>query len=91
MDVSAVTADLAAATLVPGTRESSRRGGLRTGEVLAEMRRRGIRRAESAIPVHVTFRMRADTPDHHAPTFDDFKQLGRGRHRLCRTTMNGTQ
>lgn len=51
-------------------------------DVLAELRRRGSRLAESTIRTHVTSRMCANAPDHHATTFDDFERLDRGRYRL---------
>jgi hypothetical protein len=51
-------------------------------EILTELRRADTRYAESTIRTHVTSRMCADSPDHHATTFDDFERLGRGRYRL---------
>lgn len=53
-------------------------------EVLAEMRRRCSRYAESTIRTHVTSRMCANAPDHHAVTYDDLWQVEgeRGRYRL---------
>ncbi|MEV4515164.1 hypothetical protein AB0K00_40170 [Dactylosporangium sp. NPDC049525] len=53
-------------------------------DVLAEMRQRGSRYAESTIRTHVVSRMCANAPDHHATTFDDFENVGRGRYRLRR-------
>jgi hypothetical protein len=51
-------------------------------QVLTEMRRAGSRYAESTIRTHVTSRMCADAPIHHARTYDDLERLGNGRYRL---------
>lgn len=51
-------------------------------DVLTEMRRAGSRYAESTIRTHVTSRMCADAPSHHARTYDDLERLGSGRYRL---------
>ena len=51
-------------------------------EVLTEMRRTGSRYAESTIRTHVTSRMCADAPIHHARTYDDLERVGNGRYRL---------
>lgn len=53
-------------------------------DVLVEMRQRGSRYAESTIRTHVTSRMCANAPDHHATTFNDFEKVGRGRYKLRR-------
>ena len=55
-------------------------------EVLTEMRRTGSRYAESTIRTHVTSRMCADAPNHHARTYDDLERLGDGRYRLRPST-----
>jgi len=55
-------------------------------DVLTEMRRAGSRYAESTIRTHVTSRMCADAPNHHARTYDDLERLGNGRYRLRPST-----
>lgn len=57
-------------------------GTFTLSEIITPMRTAGSRFAESTIRTHVTSRMCADAPDHHATTFDDFQRLGTGRYRL---------
>lgn len=52
-------------------------------EVVAEMRRRGTRYAESTIRTHVTSRMCVNAPRNHAITYNDFERVGH-RYRLYR-------
>jgi hypothetical protein len=53
-------------------------------QVIAELRRPGTRYTESTIRTHVTSRMRADSPDHQATTYDDLERMDRARCRLRR-------
>ncbi|NYI99955.1 hypothetical protein HNR19_000654 [Nocardioides thalensis] len=53
-------------------------------EVITDVRRSGRRYAESTIRTHVTSRMCANAPNHHAVTYDDLYSLGDGRYRLNR-------
>ena len=62
--------------------EHSADGSFTLAQILAAMKRAGTRYAESTIRTHVTSRMCADAPDHHATTYDDFQRLGEGRYRL---------
>jgi hypothetical protein len=62
--------------------EQSADGSFTLAQILAAMKRAGTRYAESTIRTHVTSRMCADAPDHHATTYDDFRRLGEGRYRL---------
>jgi hypothetical protein len=61
-------------------------GEFTLAEVIAEMRARGSRYAESTIRTHVTSRMCANAPDHHAVVYRDFwcVDRGSGRYRLYR-------
>jgi hypothetical protein len=51
-------------------------------EVMRAMAERGGQYAESTIRTHITSRMCADAPDHHAKVYDDFLRVGSGRYRL---------
>ena len=51
-------------------------------EVVRAMPERGSRYAESTIRTHITSRMCADAPDHHAKVYADFLRVGSGRYRL---------
>lgn len=53
-------------------------------QVLREMAKRDARFKESTICTHVTSRMCANSPDHHAKTYDDFERVGWGVYRLRR-------
>jgi hypothetical protein len=57
-------------------------GSFTLAQILASMNHAGTLYAESTIRTHVTSRMCADAPDHHATTYDDFQRLGIGRYRL---------
>lgn len=59
--------------------------GTFTPEQVAAMRAQGCRYAESTVRTHVTSRMCADTPNHHARTYDDLIRVDRGRYCLRRT------
>lgn len=50
--------------------------------VLEEMRRSGTSYSESTIRTHVTSRMCANAPDHHAVVYDDLIRVDRGLYRL---------
>lgn len=50
-------------------------------EILEEMHRRGSRYADSTIRTHVTSKMCANAPVHHANHTDDFERVGRGVYR----------
>jgi hypothetical protein len=62
-------------------------------DVIAQMRGRGNRYAESTIRTHVTSRMCADTPDQHAVVYRDLwcVDRGSGRYRLYRPGTDGTK
>ena len=51
-------------------------------QVVTEMPGRGSRFSESTIRTHVTSRMRANSPDHHARVYGDFERVDRGVYRL---------
>lgn len=53
-------------------------------EVLAELRAKGTRYAERTIRTHVTSRMCANAPGHHATVYDDLERVDRGLYRLRR-------
>lgn len=57
-------------------------GTFTLGDVLALMHQRGTRYADSTIRTHVTSRMCANAPDHHAIVFSDLKRIEPGRYRL---------
>jgi hypothetical protein len=57
-------------------------GSFTLAQIIASMNQAGTLYAESTIRTHVTSRMCADAPDHHATTYDDFQRLGDGRYRL---------
>ncbi|GAA1156987.1 hypothetical protein GCM10009630_63790 [Kribbella jejuensis] len=61
-------------------------GEFHLSELIAEMRARGSRYKESTIRTHVTSRMCANAPAHHAVRYRDFwcVDRGRGRYRLYR-------
>jgi hypothetical protein len=61
-------------------------------EVIAAMWARGSRYAESTIRTHVTSRMCANAPDHHAVVYRDFWCIdrGSGRYRLYRPGTDST-
>ncbi len=48
------------------------------------MRKKGSAYKESTIRTHVTSRMCANAPDHHAVTYGDLEHTGRGTYRLRR-------
>jgi hypothetical protein len=52
--------------------------------LLDEMRKRGTSYSESTIRTHITSRMCANAPDHHAVVYDDLVRVGHGRYRLSR-------
>jgi hypothetical protein len=62
-------------------------------DVIAEMRARGSRYDDSTIRTHVTSRMCANAPDHHAVVYRDFwcVDRGSGRYRLCRPGVDETE
>lgn len=51
-------------------------------EIVKEVRLQGSGYKESTIRTHVTSRMCADAPDHHAVVYDDLERVGRGLYRL---------
>ena len=51
-------------------------------EVVALLRHKGSTYAESTIRTHVTSRMCANAPDHHAVVFRDLIRVDHGRYRL---------
>jgi GGDEF domain-containing protein len=53
-------------------------------QIVAAMRAHGSRYADSTIRTHVTSRMCADAPDHHARVYDDLVRVDRGLYRLRR-------
>lgn len=68
-------------------------GEFTLAQVIAQMRARGSRYAESTIRTHVTSRMCANAPDHHAIVYRDFwcVDRGSGRYRLYRPGTDGTR
>ena len=57
-------------------------GTFTADQVVAEMRKRRTSFKESTIRTHVTSRMCASAPNHHARVFDDFERVGRGIYRF---------
>lgn len=51
-------------------------------EIVREVRSHGSDYRKSTIRTHVTSRMCASAPDHHAVVYDDLKRVGRGLYRL---------
>lgn len=51
-------------------------------EVVRALAERGSRYAESTIRTHITSRMCANAPDHHAKVYNDLLRVGTGRYRL---------
>jgi hypothetical protein len=45
-------------------------------DIVTEMKRRGTKYKESTIRTHVTSRLCANAPDHHAVTYSDFEHVG---------------
>jgi len=62
----------------------SENGEFTLAEILAAMKARGTRYAESTIRTHVTSRMCANAPNHHGVVYQDFwcVDRGSGRYRL---------
>jgi hypothetical protein len=59
-------------------------GTFSPADIVAEMRRRGSRYAESTVRTMVTAHMCADAPDNAGTTYDDFERPSRGVYRLRR-------
>lgn len=57
------------------------RSVLDLAEIVAEVQSETSEFADTTIRTHVTSRMCADAPDHHAKTYDDLERIGRGRYR----------
>lgn len=53
-------------------------------EVVEFMSKHNTRYAESTIRTHITSRMCANAPDHHAVTYPDLERTGRGTYKLIR-------
>lgn len=53
-------------------------------DVLQEVQSSGSTYRESTIRTHVTSRLCADAPDHHATTYADLERVDRGRYRRRR-------
>lgn len=70
---------LAAAQTLAG---KSPDGTFSVEEVVSLMRRNGSSYKESTIRTHVSSRMCANAPDHHAVTYRDFIRTDVGRYRL---------
>lgn len=51
-------------------------------DILSCMAKRGTRYEESTIRTHITSRMCANAPDHHAVTYHDLERTDRGEYRL---------
>ena len=49
--------------------------------VIEELQRRGTRYKPSTIRTHVASRMCANSPDHHARTYDDLERVADGHYR----------
>lgn len=59
-------------------------------DVVEHMNRRGTRYAEQTIRTHVTSRLCANAPDHHAVTYDDFIRTDKGTYRQrVQETLSG--
>lgn len=69
--------------------QRSGREDFELSDVLVEMRQGGSPYSEATIRTHVTSRMCADAPNHHASTYDDFDRLNRGHYRLRRSGAGG--
>ena len=52
-------------------------------EVVNAMQTAGTKYAEATIRTHVTSRLCANAPDHHAVTYPDFVRVGEGVYRLA--------
>ena len=50
-------------------------------DVIEELQRRGTRYRPSTIRTHVVSRMCANSPDHHARTYDDLERVADGHYR----------
>lgn len=50
--------------------------------VVAALRARGSRYADSTVRTHIMSRMCANAPTHHARVYDDLVRVDRGRYRL---------
>ncbi len=62
-------------------------GTFTAAEVAEMMARDGSRYTSSTIRTHVTSRMCADAPDHHARVYDDLERAGEHRYRLRHRDM----
>jgi hypothetical protein len=51
-------------------------------DMVAELRRRGSRYAESTIRTHVVSRMCANAPDNHGVVYADLERVSEGRYRV---------
>ncbi len=51
-------------------------------DVLEEMQAKGTSYKVTTIRTHITSKMCANAPDHHAVTYDDFERIGPGLYRL---------
>lgn len=60
------------------------RDAFELAEIVQEVQAAGNSYKESTIRTHVTSRMCADAPDHHATTYADLERLDRGRYRRRR-------
>jgi hypothetical protein len=50
-------------------------------DVIEELQRRGTRYKSSTIRTHVVSRMCANSPDHHARTYEDLERVADGHYR----------
>ena len=73
----------------PRLEARSEDGTVTVQDVVDALRREGTRYSESTIRTHVTSRMCADAPDHHAKVYADLQRLDRGRYRLRRSPESG--
>lgn len=60
------------------------RAAFELSEIVQEVEAAGSAYKESTIRTHVTSRMCADAPDHHAATYADLERVDRGRYRRRR-------
>jgi hypothetical protein len=58
-------------------------GTFTVDDIVAELRRRESKYAESTIRTHVASRMCSNAPDNHAVTYDDLVRTDSGRYRLA--------
>jgi len=51
-------------------------------EILHAVQTKGTDFSESTLRTHITSRLCANAPNHHATVYNDFERVGRGKYRL---------